>query len=48
MDWNLADFNAGTPVTVTAADAGAGTGNAGQGEYRITCRVRDSRSMTTT
>lgn len=34
-DWNLANFNAGTPVTVTAADAGTGTGNAGQGEYRI-------------
>ena len=34
-DWNLANFNAGTPVTVTAGDAGAGTGNAGQGEYRI-------------
>ncbi len=34
-DWNLAAFNAGQPVTITAADAAEGTGNRGDGEYRI-------------
>ncbi|MFN7562980.1 MAG: putative Ig domain-containing protein, partial [Prosthecobacter sp.] len=33
-DWNLANFNAGTPVTVTNADATAG-GNSGAGQFRI-------------
>ncbi len=34
-DWNLDAFNAGQPVTVTAADAAAGTGNRGDGIYRV-------------
>jgi hypothetical protein len=34
-NWNLAAFNAGTTVTVGAADAATGTGNVGRGEYRI-------------
>lgn len=33
-DWNLANFNAGLPVTITAADASAG-GNSGTGQFRI-------------
>jgi hypothetical protein len=35
IDWRLADFNAGIPVTVTSADNLSGLGNHGQGEYRI-------------
>jgi hypothetical protein len=34
-NWNLTNFNNGTNVTVTAADAAPGTGNSGDGQYRI-------------
>lgn len=34
-DWNLAAFNAGEPVTITAEDAAEGTGNRGDGTYRV-------------
>lgn len=34
-DWNLAAFNAGLPVTVTAADYAVGTGNVARGQYRL-------------
>jgi hypothetical protein len=33
-NWNLTNFNAGLPVTVTASDAAAG-GNSGTGQFRI-------------
>jgi hypothetical protein len=40
-DWNLAAFNAGQPVTLTAADAAA-AGNSGTGAFRIYL-VRDGQ-----